>query len=104
MEKAEVLNNFFSSVFTTEDTDNMPEFKSQTEVTLNEVTITVKMMKDKLQSLKTSKSQGPDGIHPRLLKELAEELSTPLKILFDKTMKEKKIPDDWKTAEVKPIF
>ena len=33
-----------------------------------------------------SKSEGPDGIH--LLKELSEGLALPLKVLFDKTLKE----------------
>ena len=57
-----------------------------------------------LSNLKTSKSPGPDGVHPRLLKELSRELSQPLLILFNKTLNEGNIPDIWKKAEVKPIF
>ena len=57
-----------------------------------------------LKSLKTCKSPGPDGIHPRILKELSVELSNPLKKLFDKTMSCGKLPAQWKIAEVRPIF
>ena len=39
-----------------------------------------------------------------LIKELATELSFPLKLLFDKTLAQGKLPTQWKTAEVRPIF
>ena len=81
-DKAEVLNKFFSSVFTTENMENIPVFPSQTESVLESILVTEKMMLDKLKSLNTSKSEGPDGMHPRLLKELADILSFPLKILL----------------------
>ena len=51
-----------------------------------------------------SKSPGPGEIHPRILKELAEEISYPLKLLFDKTMTAGKLPNKWKMAEVIPLF
>ena len=62
-------------------------------------------MKERSLSLNIiSKSEGPDGMHPRLLKELASELCIPFKMLFDKTLIEGKLPSSWKNAEVKPIF
>ena len=57
-----------------------------------------------LLSLNKSKSPGPDNIHPRILKELAHEISYPLTKLFNASMKHGQIPKDWKIAEVKPIF
>ena len=62
------------------------------------------MMRDALLSLKTSKSPGPDELHPMVLKELANELAYPFKLLFDKTMNNATLPSAWKQAEVKPIF
>ena len=56
-----------------------------------------------LINTKINKSAGPDGIHPRILKELCEELSQPLAILFNKTLTEGKIPEDWKTANITAI-
>ena len=57
-----------------------------------------------LTSLKISKSPGPDGINPKILKESARELAYPFKLLFDVSMKSGKIPSKWKIAEVRPIF
>ena len=40
-----------------------------------------------------SKSMGPDGCHPRLFRETADIISTPLETVFDKTFNEGKVPD-----------
>ena len=61
-------------------------------------------MSKALKNLNHAKSPGPDEIHPRILKELANELTKPLTILFQKTIKDNKLPDKWKEAEVRPIF
>ena len=61
-------------------------------------------MERALNSLKINKSPGPDGLHPRILKELSSEISRPLALLFNKTMYSGMIPSSWKVAEVRPIF
>ena len=104
LEKAKVLNNFFYSVFLHEDNQNIPEFKSKVKSSVDTVNITTEDMYKCLKSLKVSKSPGPDNVHPRILKEAAEVLAYPLKLLFDSTIKAGKIPTKWKTAEVRPIF
>ena len=45
-----------------------------------------------------------DGILARFLKEIAEQLVTPLQILFRKFLDSGFIPNQWKTANVMPIF
>ena len=62
------------------------------------------MIKNKLNQLKVDKAAGPDKLQPRLLKELKDSLTKPLKLLFDKSIACGKIPSSWKVAEVKPIF
>merc|ERR1711963_630999 len=52
----------------------------------------------------SDKSPGPDELHPKILKECAEELASPMKIMFDLTMRVGKIPHEWKKAEVKAIY
>ncbi|XP_074855429.1 uncharacterized protein LOC142015634 [Carettochelys insculpta] len=42
------------------------------------------------------KSPGPDEKHPRILKELMEEVSEPLSIIFGKSWETGEIPEDWK--------
>ena len=62
------------------------------------------MVGDEIKVLNLNKSVGPDEVHPRMLFELVGELSEPLAYLFNRTLKEGKIPDDWKKATVSPIF
>ena len=58
----------------------------------------------KLQRLRTGKAPGPDGIHPRMLKELAEQLSTPMATIFQHSLNESQVPASWRTANVVPLF
>ena len=62
------------------------------------------MVKEHLISLNEFKSPGPDELHPRVIKELAEELSGPLSIIFAESWKTGEVPDDWRRANVVPIF
>ena len=66
--------------------------------------ISDELIKAKLQNLSVCKSVGPDGIHPRFLKELATHLCKPLGILFNKSLNESKLPNEWKQAKVSVIF
>ena len=59
--------------------NELPIFEKQTDAILSYVNITEKDMQKALSNLNTSKSQGPDLLHPRMLKELSNELSYPLK-------------------------
>ena len=103
-EKADVLLNFFTSVFTQEDTNDLPHFETKCETKLSFINISETQMLKALNNLKTNKSPGPDNIHPKILKQLSKELSHPLTLLFNKTISDGKIPSDWKVAEVRPIF
>ena len=105
-EKCALLNQFFSSVFTNEDTTNMPYFEDKTtdDQEIKTADISTDNMKSLLESLNPDKSPGTDEIHPRLLKECAASLAKPLKILFDKTMSSSQLPDEWKRAEIRPIY
>ena len=57
-----------------------------------------------LIKLNKDKAQGPDKIQPRVLKELHLQLGVPLSILFNMSLEEGQIPDEWKRAEVTAIF
>ena len=57
-----------------------------------------------LQNLKPYKAQGPDNIHPRILKELTVEIAPSLTLIFPKSHETGEIPKDWVKANVSPIF
>jgi len=46
----------------------------------------------------------PDGIHPRELKELAEELAMPLSIIYQQSWLTGEVPDDWRITNVTSIY
>ena len=46
---------------------------------------------------------GPDGIHLRVLKELAGVLAKPLYIIYQQSWLTGEVPTDWKLANVTPI-
>jgi len=103
-EKAEVLNDFFASVFTEEDLSNIPTINNLHDTQLLEgLEITEEVVLKKLAELNPAKSAGPDNLHPRFLKELAHDLATPLTILFKKSIASSELPEGWKQAHVTPI-
>ena len=79
---AELLNGYFSSVFTQEDVSNIPEpkilFKGDSNEKLTELKVTPKEVLGKLENLKVDKSPGGDNIHPKLLYELRGALAKPI--------------------------
>ncbi|KAF4798796.1 RNA-directed DNA polymerase from mobile element jockey-like protein [Turdus rufiventris] len=56
-----------------------------------------------LSCLDVHKSMGPDGIHPRVMRELADELAKLLSIIYEQSWLTGEVPDDWKLANVMPI-
>ncbi|CAM5078649.1 unnamed protein product [Natator depressus] len=59
---------------------------------------------DYLEKLDEHKYMGPDALHPRVLKELADVIAEPLAITFENSWRSGEVPDDWKKANVVPIF
>ena len=57
-----------------------------------------------LTQLDPSKASGPDELKPRILKELAKEISPILSLIFQKSLDTGVVPSDWRTAHVSPIY
>ena len=105
VQKAEVLNSFFASVFTTEGEGDIPLFERRAYNTeLVDLSITKEKIECVLKTLDTSKSPGPDGLHPRPLAEMAEQLAEPFQALFSTSLEEGILPQGWKDGNVTPIF
>ena len=103
-EKAEALSEFFSSVFITENDEEVPQLPKMTAKVLNEVDITEEVVLKKLNALKISKSPGPDGIHPRVLRELKDNLAKPLTAIFKDSLGSETVPQNWKRGLITPIY
>ena len=69
-EKAEILNSYFASIFVVEGPEALPEFEDRNFVEpVTDIEINRTKMAKAIDKLKASKSQGPDQIHPKLIKE-----------------------------------
>ena len=105
---AEVLNEYFSSVFTTEDISSLPvpftKFDGNKSEHLGQLYVTPVMIANKIKKMKDNKSPGVDGIPPKLLKEIVEQISTPLAKLFNLSLEEGIVPSEWKEANITPLF
>ena len=104
-EMAEELNTYFSSVFTREDTSTVPDPTTRsTRSKLRNCWITTEKVKRKIKELKPNSAAGPDGIHPKLLKECVNEIAPVLAMIFRKSMDSGEVPEEWRQANFIPIF
>ena len=106
-EKANLLAEYFTSVFTQEKdfSDIVNECIDLSNITqMSDIQFKPEEIFKKLINLKISKSPGPDQIHPRVLKEIANEISPLLCTIFNNSIENAVLPCDWKIADVTPIF
>ena len=75
LQKAEIFNNYFSSVFTASSSTPLPTLEESTIPDITPISIDSHGVKCLLDNLDIHKSAGPDNIPSRLLKELSTELA-----------------------------
>ena len=103
-EKAECLNDFFTSVSTIND-DNcpLPTFELKCQNKLTSILCTPEEIQSLIEILNPNKASGPDGISNKMLKPVAKEVSVPLSILFNRSFREGRFTDIWKHSHVIPL-
>ena len=85
--KAEILNNQFCSVFTSEDTTNIPKLPGPPNTEMPKFEVTVQGVTKLLEGFNEEKASVPDELP-----------------IFDQSLQTGKLPDDWVEANVAPVF
>ena len=103
-QKAEVLSEYFTSVFTREPEGDPSHMPDVCQSKLANCYVDADLVKKRLKKIKTAKSPGPDQIHPRVLKELHNVLHIPLAVIISSSLDTGELPTDWKHAHISAIF
>jgi hypothetical protein len=105
-EKATVLNDYFSSVFSSEKNNimvNNNKNNGQTGPEINNIDITEQDIIKYIDKMNKFKSPGPDNFVPRVIKEVKGAIVGNLRHIFQLSINNCDIPLDWKESNVTPI-
>ncbi len=99
------MNKAFQEAFIREDTASIPVPDNKCEHSfLGNVRFQPAAVKRKIRELRTDAASCPDGLGPKVLQELKDELSPVLAAIFKKSLDEGTVPQDWKEANVTPYI
>ena len=77
------------------------KFEGNKSEHLGQLFVTPEIIAKKIKKMKNNKSPGVDGIPPKLLKEIIDQISTPLAKLFNLSLEEGRVPSEWKEATLR---
>ena len=97
--KAKILNKQYTSVFNKKDSDLAPTKGPSPDIQIREDGV-LKMLK----GLNPNKACGPDKLPQTLVKNLAGVLAKPLTAIFQSSIDQGCVPEQWKKALVSPIY
>jgi len=105
VDKAQLLNDKFASVYTIDDGNLPPCSRSVSEdVSKSEVNLSENVVLRVLRKLPNKVSHTPDGLPALFLKRIAESVSEPLAKIFQLSFVKSEVPNVWSTATVSPIY
>ncbi|KAK4818300.1 LOW QUALITY PROTEIN: hypothetical protein QYF61_010762 [Mycteria americana] len=106
-EKAEAFNASFASVFNNTDRPwaaRSPESQDHECGNSDFPFVDTGIVRDQLYQLNVHKSMGPDGIHPRVPKELADVMAGPLSVIYQRSWEPGAVPAICKLANIMAIY
>lgn len=102
IDMAEIFDKQFSSVFLNDD-GICPRVNHPAAPSIGNLVVTPNGVRKLLDGLGPYKASGPDGVSARLLKECSGVITKGLVLLFNASLSQGKIPDDWRQALIAPI-
>ena len=98
------MNTRFQLVFTKEHSGPLTDKDPSPHPIMPDISITTAGILNLLQNLDIHKASGPDQVSARVLKETAESAAPILKTIFTYSMDTGNVPDDFRKANITPIF
>ena len=98
-----VINNS-KSAFTRESDSEIPCKGTSPFTPIGEITVDPKGVLKLLNGLNIHKASGPDGLSARVLKECSSEIAPILTLIYNESLAQGTVPDDWRQANVAPVF
>ena len=99
-----MLNEQFCSLFTDEDITNIPTPPDVANSTVGPLNIDAAGIAKILKNLNPNKAAGPDGLTTELLKETYSQSAEILQKIFQNSILEGTLPDDWKRASISLVY
>ena len=109
-ENDNLMNTFFATVGENlaKNLPTLPQPTNYQDVpavsTISSICLSNKEIEKKVASLKLTKSTGPDGISPKLLKMTGSAVVPPLTDLYTLSANTTSVFGDWKKARLNPVF
>ena len=103
-EKADICNRQFQSAFTREADSDPPSIGASPFSSMGEITVDPKGVGKLLDGLNVHKAPGPDGLNARVLKLCSTQISPILALIYNESLAQGNVPDDWRHANVSPVF
>jgi hypothetical protein len=103
-EQVQILNKQYHSVFTQEDMVNIPDLGPSPHSMMPDLEFDENGIAKLLSGLNASKANGPDKVPIHILKSCSEHIAPVLRVIFTQSVKEADLPQDWRTAQITPIF
>eukprot|EP00061_Rhincodon_typus_P002524 g17785.t1 len=100
----EVLNEYFVLIFCKKKELMGEDLRERSVEFLSQVACKKEKVSCILRSIKVDKSLGPDGICPRILREARGQIAGALANIFVSSLATGEVPEDWRIANVVPVF
>ena len=103
--KANIFNNFFSSICTPIDNAScLPSFSYRTGSRIKSFHVTENDLLAIIKTLDPNKAHGCDNISIKMIKICSQSLTLPLKVFFEQSIKKGKFQEIWKNANVVSVY
>ena len=71
---------------------------------MGQITVEPKWVLKLLNNLKINKASVSDGLSARVLKECSSEIAPILALIYNESLAQGTVPDDWRQSNVAPVF